>query len=213
MLAGVALQVATALVASAPVDRGWHALSGGVTLVDARPRVNAVLPAPTGSLRVAWSFARATDLGLRYSTVGLLSHDLGLFARVRVAGGARWALGVALEGALCLVPWVPGEDLVFLDLTARASLAFSAMVSARVALHVEGSLTERFLETTFTGGGRFQDTVPVVRSVGAGLGVSWGRDRRRYTVRARVDADPMGVMPGSVGGVFLGISAEVAWLR
>lgn len=214
MLWGPPLQLAAALVASAPVGRGWHALSGGVVLVDARPRIDAVLPAPTASVRVAWAAARWAEIGLRYSTVALLSHEVGLFARARVAGGRTWALGATLEGAGCVVPWVPGEDMVFLDLAVRASLSFGAMLSERVALTLEANVAERFLESTFSQFGRFQDTVPVLRTVGGSLGLTWGTtESRRYTVRARVDADPMGVMPGSVGGVFIGLSAEVTWLR
>lgn len=214
MLALLPLQVESALVASAPVDRGWHALSGGLVLVDARPRVGWLLPMPTASFRAAWSIVRGMEFGLRYSTVGFLSHDLGLFVRGRIASGRRWTLGATLEGAGCVVPWVPGGKMVFLDVSLRASLTFGAMISSRVAMHVDAGVTERFLEASFTQYGRFQDSLPVLRTVGAGVGLSWGTtESRRYTVRARVDVDPMHVMPASVGGVFVGISAEIAWLR
>lgn len=202
-----------ALVASAPVGRGWHALGTGLSLYDLRPRVNAVLPIPTGQLRVAWPAGRVLDLGLRYGTVGFVTHELGLFARIRLGGGSRWTLGASLEGSTGVLPWALQERLLFLDVAVRGTLSLGFIPGRNLGLHVDASAAARFYEVTFTEHGRFADSVPVTRSLGLAAALSWGGPGpRRYALRARVDYDPYRVIPASVGGVFMGVSFEWTWV-
>lgn len=203
-----------ALVASAPVGRGWHALALGLSLYDTRPRVNAVLPLPTGQLRVAWPLGRRVDVGVRYGTVAFVSHELGLFARLRLAGGARWALGATLEGASGMLPWALQERFLFVDVSARAGLSLGVALGGGAAMHLDATSSVRLYETTLTEYGRFADSVPVLRSAGVSAAVSWGSNpARRYAVRVRADVDPYRVIPASVEGFFIGVSFEWTWLR